>query len=223
LADLESSAEPPVELEPSDQSASRSDVSGTCPHERTSIRNRAEQRDISCHNDDIEQAIEDEGGQVGLDPRESGSPAASFGDHRRVDIDSNDFDAVMGQLDGYPSRTTSCVEDRPRVQGTNKGCLTVDIHSLFGQGVEPCLVRPSVESVHEGYLSCCPDACESLARPARPVAMTQPGRCPSGFSSQRTSTAADTMNTLWGDTMVEVKREPSSRRCVRQCMGQSQR
>jgi hypothetical protein len=84
---------------------------GTSPDECRSIRNRAEQRDVSGHNHYIEHAAEVEGSQVGLYPRQPGCPTASFGNHRRVDVDPNDVDAVLGQLDGYPSRTTSCVED----------------------------------------------------------------------------------------------------------------
>jgi hypothetical protein len=110
--DLESSrAEPTVELEPSDQYASRGQMRGTSPDERRSIRNRAEQRDVPGHHHDVERAAEVEGSEVGLYPRQARYPTASFGNHRRVDVDPNNFDAVLGQLDGYPSRTTSCVED----------------------------------------------------------------------------------------------------------------
>jgi hypothetical protein len=112
VVDLESSrAETTAELETCDQYASTGQMRGTSSDERGSIRDRAEQWDVPGHHHDIERAAEVEGSQVGLYPRQAGCPTASFGNHRRVDVDPNDFDAVLGQLDGYPSRTTSCVED----------------------------------------------------------------------------------------------------------------
>jgi len=112
MVDLESSGtKPPVELEPSEQCPPRGHVRGTSPDKRRSVPNRAEQRNVPGHHDDIEQAAEVEGSQVGVDPGQVRRSAASFGNHRRIDVDPDDVDTVLGQLDGYPSRTTSCVKD----------------------------------------------------------------------------------------------------------------
>ncbi len=162
LVDLESSrGESSIELEPRDQRALRGHMSGTCPDERTTTRHRAKQRDVSSHHNDIEDTTKCESGQVGLHPCEFGRHTTSLSDHRGVHVDPDDLDAVTGQLDGNPSRATSCVKDGPRAKRTNKGCLAMDVHSLFGQGVEPGLISPSVEPVHRitqvtdtGYTAC---------------------------------------------------------------------
>ena len=116
--------------------------------QRMALGNRAEKWDVSGHDHHVESSAEVQGGEIGLYPRQCGRPAPGFGDHRWVDLDTDDVDTVTSQLDCDPPRTASGIEHGAWVQRTDEGSLAVHVHALLGEGVEPCLVALAVEAGH---------------------------------------------------------------------------
>ena len=66
-------------------------------------------------------------------------------EHRRVDIDADDVDAMASELDGDPAGAAPCVQDARRVEAPDQRGFAMDVDALRGESIEAGLVGSSVE------------------------------------------------------------------------------
>ena len=115
---------------------------------RSCVPGQREERHIAGEDDDVELVSERQRDEVGFQPGPVGREPTRFRDHRRIDIDPDDVDAVPGELDRDAAGTQPASSTDRGLQGTDEGRFAVDVDTLRRGRVEPGLVVAALEASH---------------------------------------------------------------------------
>jgi len=167
----------PAQLEARHQCPALGDMGRACLDEGGALGRGTEKRHVAGHYHDIKLTAQGQCRQVSFHPLQRRGTAPRLPDHRCVYVDAHNIHTVACQLDRHPPGAAPSVQNRRWAQRADQGRLTVDIGPLFGQSVEPGLVRPPVETRH-GDIQ--PAGRPFLDRASRPLLGRAPGRLRSG-------------------------------------------
>ena len=153
---------------------SRKRARASCDERALGARRR-EQGHVSRHHDDVEGAVESERGEIGQFEAHLRRAGTGRRKHRRIHVDTDDFDAAARELDRDPTRAATRIENGVGLERIDEVRLAVHVDSRLREVVEPPLVVVAVPASRTLDLAAVEDALDDLAGASRdaPVLLAQ--------------------------------------------------